>query len=192
MRTLLLLAALLIAPAASAQIALGGALPMADIALPTATGGTSSLASLAGTRGTVVVFWANQCPWVDRYEERLFSLADRYGDDGYTFVLVNSFGPGVDAETAQRSAARYSSKGYTLPYLLDANGALAAAMGASRAPQVYVFDENRALVYVGSVDDNPTNADAASRRYLQESIDAEMAGGRPETAQTESLGCLIK
>ena len=192
MRTLLLFVALLIAPTASAQIALGGALPMADTALPTATGGTASLASLAGTRGTVVVFWANQCPWVDRYEERLFLLADRYGDDGYKFILVNSFGPGVAAETAERSAARYSSKGYTLPYLLDANGALAAAMGASRAPQVYVFDEKRALVYVGSVDDNPTNADAASRRYLQESIDAEMVGGRPETAQTESLGCLIK
>ncbi len=165
---------------------------MADTALPRATGGTASLASLAGTRGTVVVFWANQCPWVDRYEERLFSLADRYGADGYSFVLVNSFGPSVDAESPERSSARYSNKGYALPYLIDGKGALATAMGASRAPQVYVFDENRALVYVGSVDDNPTNADAASRRYLEESIDAQMAGGRPETAQTESLGCLIK
>ncbi len=165
---------------------------MADTALPRAMGGTASLASLAGPSGTVVVFWANQCPWVDRYEERLFSLANRYSGDGYNFVLVNSFGAGVDAEAPERSAARYSNKGYTLPYLLDGDGALATAMGASRAPQVYVFDAGRKLVYVGSVDDNPTNADAASRRYLQESIDAGMAGGRPETAQTESLGCLIK
>jgi hypothetical protein len=187
----LLLAALLLAPAAHAQT-LGAPLPSPDRPIAQATGGTTTLGSLAGPRGTVLVFWANKCPWVDRYEERLFALANRYSGDGYAFALVNSFAETVADEAPERSAARYLSRGYALPYLLDTDGILAAALGATRAPQVYVFDANRSLVYVGSVDDNPTNADAASRRYLAESLDAGLAGQRPETAQTESLGCLIK
>lgn len=187
----LLLAALLVAPAAHAQT-LGAPLPSPDASVAQAAGGATTLGSLAGERGTVLVFWANKCPWVDRYEERLFALADRYASQGYSFVLVNSFAETVDDESPERSAARYNDRGYSIPYLLDTEGRLASALGATRAPQVYVFDAERALVYVGSVDDNPTNADAASRRYLAESLDAGLQGQRPETAQTESLGCLIK
>jgi thiol-disulfide isomerase/thioredoxin len=192
MRALLLLFALALPATAHAQVALGGALPLQDATFAQAGGGSVALGTLAGERGTVLVFWANKCPWVDRYEDRLLALASRYGAQGYRFVLVNSFGPSVADETAEMSAARAASKGYSLPYLTDTDGALAAALGASRAPEVYVFDAARTLVYVGSVDDNPTNANAASRLYLQESLDAGLQGDRPETAQTESLGCMIK
>ncbi len=186
---------LLAAPfAASAQeLPLGSPLPLADQTFSRADGQSGTLASLAGSKGTVVVFWANKCAWVDRYEDRLLGLAREYGAQGYNFVLVNSFNGATDAnEAPDKSAARATAKSYAVPYVTDAGGALAKALGAARAPQVFVFDSNKSLVYVGAIDDSPSDAAAAKQRFLSDALRAGSAGKAPETTRSEALGCLIR
>lgn len=188
MTRLFLLLTLLSAPVLQAQeLPLGSALPRADAALAAASGGTATLASLAGPRGLVVAFWSNSCPWVDRYEQRVLDLAARYGGQGYGFVLVNPA-----ATDASKNAARVSERGYSMPYLTDEGAQLARALGAQRTPQFFVFDAGRSLVYVGAVDDSPAEASAASRSYLREALDAALRGDAPQTPRTEALGCLIR
>lgn len=162
---------------------------MPDQTLPRAGGGQGSLADLAGSTGTVVLFWSNQCPWVDKYEDRVLALYDQYSGQGISFVLVNSNDPSAfPRESAQASAER----GYTMPYLMDARSALARAFGASRAPHVFVFDADRSLVYVGTIDDSPGDPGNVQNTYLADALGALVGGGQIPVAKTKAFGCTIK
>lgn len=193
MRFIVLAAALLLATAPLSAQSVGpvSGLPLADESFAQASGAASTLRALAGERGTVLVFWANKCAWVDRYEARLLALAEAYRQQGYSFVLVNSFGPANAAEVAERSVERARARGYTLPYIVDREGALARAVGAKRAPQVFVYDAAGALRYQGAIDDKPSDAAGVSNFYLRDALDASLRGTAPAMAQTEALGCLI-
>lgn len=189
----LLLFALLPLSATAQELPLGSPMPLSDRSFPGVDGSAATLGSLAGQNGTVVVFWANRCAWVDRYEARLMELASQFGSQGYRFVLVNSFNAASDEnESAARSAARARDKGYNVPYLTDADGALARALGAVRAPQVFVFDGNRSLIYVGAIDDSPADAASAQHRFLHDALTAGASGQTPATTRSEALGCLIR
>src|SRR5690606_39835829 len=83
-----LLVALIVLLARAQELPLGSALPMANASFANVAGGQASLGSLAGEQGTVVVFWSNQCPWVERYQGRLSALAQEFGSRGFRFVLV--------------------------------------------------------------------------------------------------------
>lgn len=180
----LVLAALLPVAARAQELPLGSALPLAGQAFAAADGSSKALSAYAGPAGTVLVFWANRCPWVDRYEARVTDLAARYGER-YGFVLVGS-------AAADANAARAQTQGYRMPYVTDAGGALAAALGAQRTPQVFVFDAAGALAYTGTVDDSPSDPAAASKPYLRDALDAIAAGRPAPTTRTEALGCLIR
>lgn len=167
----------LTAPALRAQDAPGLA---AGAAVPAAGG----LAQYAGPKGLVVVFWANRCVWTDRYEARLNEVAGRYGAT-HGLVLVEAATTGAGRTAATERPA-------TLRSVPDTDGAIARAFGATRAPQVFVFDATGALAYAGAIDDSPSDAAAAQRAYLREALDATGAGTAPATARTEALGCLIR
>ena len=88
--------------------------------------------------------------------------------------------------------AHAKDNNYGMPYLLDANHQLADAFGALKTPHVYLFDGDMNLVYRGSIDDNVSDADAVSARYVQDAITA-VANGKPVgVAETKAIGCSIK
>ncbi|MEO1729083.1 MAG: hypothetical protein AAFR95_18920, partial [Bacteroidota bacterium] len=85
--TLLLLATLLVGtPHAQAQLQPGGALPEATTSFATVSGATMQLTDIQGEQGLVVVLWGADCPWVDRYEERLLALVGDYRGQGFGFA----------------------------------------------------------------------------------------------------------
>ena len=178
-RTALPLALALLALAPAAVRAQDGGLAV-GAAVPAAGG----LAQYAGSKGLAVVFWASRCVWTDRYEARLNDLAGRYaGSHGIVLVEAPTTG-------AVRTAA--TDRPATLRTVPDADGAIARAYGATRAPQVFVFDQSGALAYAGAIDDSPSDAAAAQRPYLREALDATGGGTAPATPRTEALGCLIR
>jgi thiol-disulfide isomerase/thioredoxin len=173
---------------------LGTSMPQLDRSLQNVNGGTATLGSLRGSRGTVLVFWSNQCPWVDRYEERVLAIASRFRDQGVNLVLVNPNDPAAfPQEAAAEGQARAQSGNYgSTPYVMDSGAQLARALGAGRTPHVFAFDANGSLIYVGGIDDSPGDPDNVQRNYLSEALDASL-GGRPiGVAQTRAFGCTIK
>ena len=65
-------------------------------------------------------------------------------------------------------------------------------IGALKTPHVYLFDGDMNLVYRGSIDDNVSDAEAVSERYVQDAIQA-VANGKPVgVAETKAIGCSIK
>ena len=57
---------------------------------------------------------------------------------------------------------------------------------------VYLFDGDMNLAYRGSIDDNVSNANAVSERYVQYAISAVAEGKPVGVAETKAIGCSIK
>ncbi len=168
-------------------------LPLADRPMPSTDGQQVTLAQLRGARGLVIVFWSNRCPWVDRYEARLKELAEAYEAQGIAFVLVNANDPeAFPQESLEASRQQAQRKNYTMPYLKDEGAALARALGASRTPEVFVFDARNRLVYRGAIDDSPGDASNVQQAYLEAALRALLQGKAPETSKTGAFGCLIR
>ena len=60
---------------------------------------------------------------------------------------------------------------------------LARELGSERTPEAFVYDGERHLVYHGAVDDN-REEDQVRAYYLQDAIEAVLAGETPEVADT--------
>lgn len=176
-----------------AEISLGSQLPLADRAMPSSNGGTQRLADIGGQNGTVVVFWSNNCPWVDKYEDRLLESISRFSGEGYGFALVNPNDPvAFPEESIDGIRKRASDNDYGVPYLLDEGSALAKALGATRTPHVFVFDGSGALVYEGGIDDSPGDPGNVTEAFLSDVLTAVAAGNRASVSRTTSFGCRIK
>lgn len=194
-----LAAALLVAFPAQAQspdeIPLGSALPSATVQLSRVNGGQATLSSLQGDAATVVIFWSNQCPWVEKYEDRVVNLASTYGDRGVRFVLLNSNDANAYPQEAPSvSADRAGGANYpaALAYLSDPTSAVAKAFGAQRTPHVYVFDGDASLVYVGTIDDSPGDPGNVKENYLDATLQAILSGSSVPVPKTKAFGCTIK
>lgn len=172
---------------------LGTVLPLSDRAMTSVDGSSVTLASLQGSAATAIIFWSNQCPWVERYEDRLQQLVSDYSGRGVSFVLVNSNdAEAYPQESQAESAERASSLGYQAHYVMDAGSQLATGLGASRTPHVYVFDSESRLVYVGSIDDSPGDPGNVERNYLGSALDAVISGATIDVSQTKAFGCTIR
>ena len=177
------------------EIPLGSTMPSAGEQLSRVTGGQATLGSLQGDAATVVMFWSNQCPWVEKYEDRLIGLVDDYTPQGVSVVIINSNDPSAyPQESASSGAERFSSAGYPsgLTYLTDPNSAVAAAFGAQRTPHAYVFDGAGSLVYVGTIDDSPGDPANVKQQYLRQAVDAVLNGSSVPVPKTKAFGCTIK
>jgi thiol-disulfide isomerase/thioredoxin len=189
-----LVALLFALPVIAQEAPLGTTLPQLDRSIQNVDGASTTLGALRGSNATVIVFWSNQCPWVDRYEDRILALASRYRDQGVNFILVNPNDPSAfPQESAQEGRARAQTANYgRIPYVVDQGSQLANALGATRTPHVYVFDGNSSLVYVGGVDDSPTDAGNVGASYLDDALSAVVAGRSVGVSQTRAFGCTIK
>lgn len=116
--------------AALCKVMVGDAFP--KIELPTLDGGSvQQLASLAGQRATVVVFWTGD-RWMS--ESVLRDLAAMELNEGVAVV-------GIATKVAQDAAGNLLAKtGAKFPQLFDADGQALAAVGQDALPRIYVLD----------------------------------------------------
>lgn len=180
------------AAAQAEEIPLGTKMPAMDVSLVDVSGASARLGSLGGAKGTVVVFWSNECPWAGKYEDRLFGIANEFAGQGFSFLLLNPNDPvafpGESVEAGQKWLAGRTG----VRYFADASGSVAKAFGASRAPSVFVFDADEVLVYVGTIDDSPGDPGNVKKQYLREAMSGVAGGGDIPVPKTKAFGCTIK
>ena len=166
---------------------------LVSFSLPATDGTTVSPDQYAGTPVLGVVFWCNHCPYVKVWEDRMIALQREYAGRGVQFLLINSNDPVAypdDAPEAMKSRAR--EKKYPFPYLFDESQQVARQFGATRTPEVFLFNRGRTLRYHGAPDDNFEDPGAVTAQFLRDAIDALLAGRDPATATTPPKGCSIK
>lgn len=191
---LLACVALLVPAAAHADpLALGARAPMADVAMKNVDGKSHTVAGLAGKKGTLVIFTCNSCPWAQAWEERIVALGNAWAKKGIGAIAINPNDPAVKSEDGMAAMKkRAKDRGMAFPYVVDATSGVARAFGATRTPEVFLFDAEGKLVYHGAIDDNAREPEKVTARYLEDALEA-VAGGRDVTlAQTKAFGCTIK
>lgn len=166
---------------------------LVPFSLPATDGSVVSADQLADRPVLGVVFWCNHCPYVKAWEDRLIALQREYAPRGLQLVLINSNDPAAypdDSFEAMQIRAR--EKSYPFPYLFDDSQAVARQFGATRTPEIFLFDADRTLRYHGAPDDNFENPGAVGHHFLRDAIEALLAGREPATATTPPKGCTIK
>ena len=193
----LALAALLALPqTAIAAVKAGQAAPA--FSLQDVDGKTRSLAEFRGK--TVVLEWTNDgCPFVRKHygSGNMQALQKRWTDAGVVWLVINSSAPGkqghVDAAGAKKLVAEQGMK--PTAYLLDADGKVGKAYGATATPHMFVIDAKGDVAYQGAIDDTPSAdpADiAGAKNYVDAALTEVLAGKPVTTAATRAYGCSVK
>lgn len=140
-----------------------------------------------------VIFTCNHCPYARAWEDRLIRIQRDYANRGVRLILINSNDPAkVPDDSFDQMKARAQAKGYPFPYVFDETQEVAKAYGATRTPEIFLFDDSRTLRYHGAPDDNYEDPAAVQHHYLRDALDALLAGSAPSTPATKPVGCTIK
>ena len=177
----------------SNMLALGTKAPDFSL-LNTVDSKTYSFDKISGTRGTVVMFICNHCPYVIHVMEGIIALAKDYQNNGIGFVAISSNDvvnyPDDDPALMKVTAKKY---GFSFPYLYDESQDVAKAYDAACTPDFYLFDAEKTLVYRGQMDSSrPKNELPVTGKDLRAALDALLWGKTIDTLQKPSLGCNIK
>jgi peroxiredoxin len=168
----------------------------ADFKLENIDGKYVSLSDYQDARGFIVVFTCNGCPYAKAYQDRIIELDKKYKKKGYPVIAINPNNTKVKPEDDLKGMAkRAKEKGFTFPYLKDADYQVYKEYGATRTPHIYVLtkDDGKLLVsYIGAIDDNYQDASAVNQPYLANALDALLAGKNPDPSYTKAIGCTIK
>lgn len=162
--------------------------------LDTVSGNRMRLDELKGSKGTVVMFICNHCPFVIHVNEELVRVANDYRVTGFHFIAISSNDvvhyPQDGPEFMKQHA---DQEDYPFPYLYDETQEVAKAYAAVCTPDIYLFDANLKLVYRGQLDDSrPGNGIPLTGRSLRESMDAILGNKKVPEPQKPSIGCNIK
>jgi thioredoxin-related protein len=181
------------ADVAEGMLAIGGNMLMKETQMKNVDGAMVSIRAAGKDKGTLVIFSCNHCPYVKAWEDRIVAIGNEALDKGIGTIAINSNDPANNAEDGfEAMMTRAQEKGMKFPYVVDETSAVAKAYGATKTPEVYLFDAGGKLVYHGAIDDNSESADAVKAPYLRQAIEALLAGQPVPMAETKALGCGIK
>ena len=185
---------LTLAPAAAGgPLAIGASIPMTDAAMKNVDGKDINLKSVSQGAGTLVVFTCNHCPFAKKWESRIVAIGNDYAAKGIGVVAINANDPKLNADDSYESMQRRAKeKGMEFPYVVDATSDVARAFGATRTPEVFLFDKGGKLVYHGAVDDSADDAEKVQNAYLKQALEAVVKGAEVAVKETKSIGCTIK
>lgn len=173
----------------------GDSLPQAaaNVKMKGVDGKEVSFKELMGSKGLLVIFSCNHCPWVKAWQARMVALGNEYSQKGVGVVAVNSNDTAAyPDDDMDHMVAQAKEHGYQFPYVMDATSEVARAFGATRTPEAFLFDAQGKLVYHGAIDDNAEKPQEVKKTYLADALAAVVAGKPVPVAETKALGCSIK
>lgn len=165
-----------------------------DFTLPGARGSTHSLADFADSKGLLVAFICPHCPFVVHIRKELGSFGREYLEKGLGIVAISSNDLAQYPQDGPEGMLKEAEEGgYTFPYLLDENQAVAKAYRAACTPDFFLFDGEMKLVYRGQFDGSrPGNEVPVTGEDLRAATEAVLRGEPIPEDQRASIGCNIK
>ena len=178
----------------STMLALGTKTP--DFSLKGIDGEMYSNASFEESKGLLVMFICNHCPFVVHVKDGLVEMANRLSEQNIAVIAINSNDSSQEeyAEDSFEKMIEYSNDwGFQFPYTVDVDQSVAKAFTAQCTPDFFLFDSNSELVYRGQMDGSrPGNDVPTTGVDILNAVDAMLAGDSPLDSQFPSAGCNIK
>jgi peroxiredoxin len=167
-----------------------------DFKLENINGKMVSLADYKDAKGYIVIFTCNTCPYAVAYEDRIVALDKKYASKGYPVIAIMPNNTDVKPDdNMDAMKVRAKSKGFTFPYLLDKGQKIYPQYGATKTPHVYLLQKTKKgneVKYIGAIDDNYQDAEAVNTKYVENAVDALLAGKEIKEKETRAIGCTIK
>ena len=120
-----------------------------------------SLGSYAQSKGLLIIFMCNHCPYVKAKIDAIKQIHEKFNEK-IALVGINSNDsieyPDDSFESMKKVA---NEKGMKFDYLVDDKQDVAKRYGAVCTPDPFLFDENRKLIFHGRID-NAMNPDATA------------------------------
>lgn len=206
--SVVLIVGLLLTPAASMlradsppiqTLPIGAGAP--EFKLPGVDGKDYTLKDFASARLLLVIFTCNHCPTAQAYEKRIMQLHADYKDKGVALVAISPNDPKAVrldelgytdvGDSFADMKIRAKDQKFTFPYLYDGDKQEAGkAYGVLATPQVFLFDQQRKLRYVGRIDDSEVKA--VTSHDARNALDALLAGKPVPVETTRVFGCSTK
>lgn len=168
----------------------------ADFKLKNTDGKMVSMKDYQDAKGFVIVFMDNRCPTSKEYEDLIIKLDTKYKGAGFPFIGINPSDPEVyPKESFGHMVTRAEKKGFTFPYLVDADQEVMRAYRPIFIPQAYLLEkvgQEFFVRYIGAIDIiNQTGRKDKKLHYLSNAIDALLEGNKPDPNYYKSGGCRI-
>ena len=167
-----------------------------DFKLKNVDGKMVSLSDYPTAEGFIVIFTCNHCPFSKAYEDRIIALDKKFKTEGYPVIAINPNDSTITpTDSYSNMIIRAKEKGFTFPYLLDADQSIAKTYGATRTPHVFLLQkENGMLVvrYIGAIDNNSEDPNAVTDFYVDDAVNALIDGKNPDPNFTKAIGCTVK
>ncbi|MEM6685546.1 MAG: thioredoxin family protein [Bacteroidota bacterium] len=167
-----------------------------DFSLKNVDGKMVSMGGFEDAKGFIITFTCNTCPYSVAYEDRLIELDKKYASKGFPVIAINPNNPEVrPGDSFDAMVVRAKEKGFTFPYIFDDGQKVYPEFGASRTPHMYIIaktPQGHQVKYIGAIDDNYKDATSVTKRYVEDAVDALLAGKEVEVKTTKAIGCSIK
>lgn len=152
-----------------------------------------TLADARGSRGTLVMFICNHCPYVQAIRERLVQDLRELKALGVNAIAIQSNDvvnyPDDSFERMKEVAAEFD---FSFPYVLDEAQEVAKAYGAVCTPDFFGFNADLELQYRGRFDEAGRNPSPTSSRDLFRAMKQIAETGQGPRDQIASIGCSLK
>ena len=157
--------------------------------------------SLSEYRGKYVVLeWANKgCPYDQTHylSGSMENLQKEWTAKGVIWLSVISSAPGQQGYVTPAEENTYIKSMHvaSTAVLLDPTGAIGRLYEAKTTPHMFVIDPTGKLIYQGALDNKPTTEQAdlkGADNYLNDALNAAMAGKPVPVASTRPYGCSVK
>lgn len=167
-----------------------------DFSLKNVDGEMVSLSDYTDAKGFLVIFTCNMCPYAKAYEDRIIELDAKYKPLNVPVIAINPNNPSKQpGDGFEEMKARAKEKGFTFPYLLDEGQKIFPQFGATRTPHVYLLEKTEkgnVVRYIGAIDDNYQDQTQVEEKYVENAVDAMLAGKEIKVTTTRAIGCSIK
>ena len=146
--------------------------------------------------GYIVIFTCNSCPYAVAYEDRIIELHNTFASQGYPVIAINPNATRPAADSYENMIVRADEKNFEFPYLFDETQEITTAYGAKRTPHLYLLQKSdngdKVVRYIGTLDNNAMDEDAADVNYVANAINELKAGESVSQPNTKAIGCGIK
>lgn len=186
-------------PAGFKSLQIGDAAP--DFKLPGVDGKEYTLKSFADSPLLLLIFTCNHCPTAQAYEERILQLHAKYKDRGVALVAISPNDPQAVrldelgytdlGDSFDDMKLRAKERRFAFPYLFDGDTQQTSLVyGVLATPQLFLFDQDRKLRYVGRIDDSDVKT--VTSHDARNALDALLAGRPVPVEKTRVFGCSTK
>ena len=157
-------------------------------------GEMQKLEALKGSKGTLIIFMCNHCPYVIHLLDSILNTSQKLFNKKIKTIAISSNSIITHPQDGPDEMKKLAiSKKFNFPYLYDETQEVAKSYKAECTPDFYLFDKKLILSYRGRYDQSrPGNQIKVTGNDLNKAVDLMISNSDQLKMQYPSMGCNIK